>query len=184
MKQLFKNSHRETIRTSPTINTMSYDIYSVYGIPISNFLDRQAIGLALNDDKLKSEVWSEIQAIDKEVAFYKEQKRVLDKKIEKAEQKKEDLKQGIANELRKEIERNMRKASAQLMKHVSEERERIKDLKSRGVRVDNSTITKMLIGEVLTICANNNVTPTMVLGQMDSTVLDKYFDEKCKKYAK
>lgn len=181
MKDFFKNSPRGTIRTSPTIYTMSYDIFSVYGIPISNFLDRQAIGLALNDDKLKSEVWCEIQAKEKEVAFYNEQKRILDKKIEKAKQKIDELKQEVTNEARKELKRNMQKAVGKLMEYVKAQNDKKDGWAKNGLTYH---IIKMPIDKVLIICANNNVTPQMALSQMDSTVLERYFDEKCKKYVK
>lgn len=177
MKQGIDIFESGTIRTSPTISKLSYNVYTFYGIPISNFLERQAIELGTNEDEIKSEIWSEIKAKEKEISFYDEEIRILNKKKEKAKEQIKEFKQAIANGVLNEFNQNMIKAVGELTRHAKKE-------KAKKEKNHRYKIKKMPIDEVFKICANCNVTPKMTLARIEYSMLNDCFDEKCMKYVK
>lgn len=172
---------KKTIRTSPTIWRIAYDVYGVYGIPISNFLERQSVKIVFDEEFRNSELWSEIKLREDKIKFYKEEKTIIDKKISKLEGEIEDLKEGLIKGIGEEISENIQKALSKLMSLVTNEREKMEERDKEGLRYD---IKKISLDDVFLICEKNNVTPKMVLPLIDPNVLKTYFDKKCEKFVK
>lgn len=172
---------KSTIRPSPTINRICYEVFEVYGIPLSNFIERESMKIVFDDEKLKNEVWHEIKLRENQVKFYKEEKRILDKKILKIEDEIEELKESMMESIRTEISNNLQKTQSKLMELVTIQREKFEESNEKGFRYD---IKKITIDEVIRICNDNNVTPKMVLPLINQEVLKVYFDKKCGKYVK
>ena len=172
---------KNSIRTSPTISRLSYEIYQTLGIPISNFLERQAMKLVFDDDKLKDEIWIEIKLREYQIKFLKEQKTIIDKKISKIDDEIEELKEGMVESVREETSKNIQKAQERLMNRVTRQRIPFEKAMEEGRRYN---IQKISIDDVIRICDENNVTPKMVLPLIDSNVVKVYFDKKCMKFVK
>lgn len=176
---------KTTIRTSPTINKICYDIYGTYGIPISNFLERGAMEIVYNDKKLKNELWCEIKVKEELIKRYKEDKRIINRTIDKRISTLEDeinvLKEGMTESIQEETSKNIQGAHQHFLRIVKEERLKKEKSDKENYRYDIKKISEETVFE---ICDLYHVTPKMILPLLPRKIIERFFDEKCKKYRK
>lgn len=174
-----KQPKYKTIRTSPTISRTSYDVYDMYGIPISNFLERSAMALVLDPQKAKEETWPEIKAKQLENKAYKEIIRFFETKILKNNERISELMEGIEESIREKTSNDIQKALKELYTRVRVEREKREKAEADGIRY---TPKRISLDAVFEVCTQNDIVPKMVLPKVEPVVLKDYFDEECARY--
>lgn len=172
---------KSTIRTSPTISKDAYDVYNKKGIRISHFLERRAMGLLKNNTMLNDEIWQEMKLKENQIKFYEEQKRILDKKIDKLKQSLGELREEFKTEIDKEVFYNIKNAQHEINTKIGEERE-----KRRKSDIENIhyTYQRIPIEDILKICEKHGISPKLVLPEIDSNTRESFIDNKCEKYCK